>query len=343
MKQVDVDQFLRPPAVVLDQLTTWLKEEAISPATIQIYANWITFEASVSQAELTPQCLRQLYGLDSVTAAPDVRNQLGIAGFLDQSARHSDFQLFLEEYDPGQTDANFSVVSINNGVNDEHSSHNSVEASLDLQYSLSIAYHAMATFYSTGGRGPVVPDGGHPRAGNSTNEPYLEQLHYLASLPDENLPAVLTMSYGEPEQTVPAAYATAVCDLFAQLGARGVSIIFSSGDSGPGGNTCETNDGSARSKFLPEFPAGCPFITAVGGVQGLNPERGAGFSGGGFSDLFQRPTYQDHAVKEFLEQLGSQWQGLYNPKGRGIPDVSAQSNHFIVRDHGLYVQVGGTR
>lgn len=42
----------------------------------------------------------------------------------------------------------------------------------------------------------------------------------------------ITTSYGEDEQVIPETYTKAVCDMLGQLGARGVSIIFSSGDSG---------------------------------------------------------------------------------------------------------------
>ncbi|KAJ5797736.1 tripeptidyl peptidase SED3 [Penicillium pulvis] len=290
---------------------------------------------------VTPDCLRDLYGLSNITAKPDVRNRLGIAGFLEQYARYSDFFHFMQVYAPGKTGANFTVVSINGGQNDQDSPKNSVEASLDLQYTISLAYRALVTFYTTGGRGPVIPDGEEPIA-ISTNEPYLEQLHYLVNLPDKELPAVITMSYGESEQSVPKSYATASCNLFAQLGARGVTVIFSSGDSGPGG-TCESNDGSYRTKFIPNWPASCPFVTSVGGTFGSSPEQGISFSGGGFSDYFDRPSYQDSVVQSFLDKNGNKWKGLFNPAGRGIPDVSAQASRFMVRDHGVYLTVGGTR
>lgn len=290
---------------------------------------------------VTPSCLRDLYGLDNTTATPDPRNRLGIAGFLEQYARHSDFFNFMQVYAPNQKDANFTVVSINGGQNDENSSKDSTEASLDLQYAISLAYRALVTFYTTGGRGPVISNGENS-TGISTNEPYLEQLHYLNSLPDKDLPAVMTMSYGESEQNVPKSYATASCNLFAQLGARGVTIIFSSGDSGPG-RTCESNDGSYQAKFIPSWPASCPFVTSVGGTIGSSPEKGISFSGGGFSDYFDRPSYQNSAVQSFLDKNGDKWKGLFNPAGRGIPDVSAQASRFMVRDHGVYVTVGGTR
>jgi len=35
------------------------------------------------------------------------------------------------------------------------------------------------------------------------------------------------------------------------------------------------------------------------------------FSGGGFSNHFPRPDYQDDAVPAFLKHLGSQYDGLY--------------------------------
>lgn len=44
----------------------------------------------------------------------------------------------------------------------------------------------------------------------------------------------------------------------------------------------------------------------------------------------------------YLEKLGSQWDGLYNPEGRGFPDVAAQGQGFRVVDKGSQISVGGT-
>ena len=60
---------------------------------------------------------------------------------------------------------------------------------------------------------------------------------------------------------MPLDYAKSVCDMFAQLGAMGVSILFSSGDSGVGGGSCLANDGTNRVKFIPIFPASCGFFS----------------------------------------------------------------------------------
>ncbi|KAJ5118747.1 hypothetical protein N7526_010384 [Penicillium atrosanguineum] len=291
---------------------------------------------------IRPDCLRELYGLNDHTATPSPWNRLGISGFLNQYARHSDFNHFRNRFLTGEMEDDFTVVTINSGINDEKSPQMATEASLDIQYAVAMAHGTLTTFYSTGGRGPLVPDADQPDASNSGNEPFLEQLHYLIDLPGDQLPAVLSTSYGESEQSVPPSYARAVCSLFAQLGARGVSVIFSSGDSGVG-SSCQSNDGSKKTKFIPGFPASCPFVTSVGGTSGINPEGAAGFSGGGFSDLFPRPAYQDQAVQGYFERLDNdQWKGLYNPKGRGIPDVAAQAKNFLIRDHKTWFKISGT-
>lgn len=74
----------------------------------------------------------------------------------------------------------------------------------------------------------------------------------------------------------------------------------------------------------------------------MAPERAIAFSSGGFSDRFQRPAYQDAAVTAYLDILGSRWHGLYNPSGRGFPDVAAQAYNFSVVDRGQVILVGGT-
>ena len=139
---------------------------------------------------------------------------------------------------------------------------------------------------------------------------------------EQTLERLVYMLASSPLLTVDCLCRT--CSLFAQLGARGVSVIFASGDTGVG-SACETNDGKNTTRFLPIFPASCPFVTTVGGTFHVQPERAASFSSGGFSDRFPRPAYQRDAVDQYLARLGSRWEGLYNPGGRGFPDVAAQA------------------
>ncbi len=66
---------------------------------------------------------------------------------------------FQQTYAPYIKDSNFSVVQINGGGNNQtDKTDDSAEANLDIQYALGISYKTPTTYYSTGGRGPLVPD-----------------------------------------------------------------------------------------------------------------------------------------------------------------------------------------
>jgi tripeptidyl-peptidase-1 len=298
-------------------------------------------------ATITPACLRSLYNVGDYYPDPAVHSKFAAAGYLEEYAIYDDLETFTEMYAPYAIGANFTVETVNGGLNLQNAPEiDSIEANLDIQYAVAMSYPIPVTYYSTGGRGPLVPDLDQPDPEDVSNEPYLEFFSYILKLPQSELPQTLTTSYGEDEQSVPASYARQVCNMIGQLGARGVSVLFSSGDTGVG-SACQTNDGKKTTRFLPIFPAACPWVTSVGGTRGVQPERAVYFSSGGFSDLWPRPAYQDKAVKAYLKGLGSQWKGLYNPNGRGFPDVAAQGYryHVIDRNGGTEQQdllIGGT-
>jgi tripeptidyl-peptidase-1 len=122
-----------------------------------------------------------------------------------------------------------------------------------------------------------------------------------------------------------------VCKSFSQLGARGKTLLVSSGDSGLGGEEatdCEANDGKNTTIFLPAFPASCLYVTTVGALEQFEPqvstwrpdgigpdgkEHGFYASGSGFSNYFPRPSYQDSAVPAYVNALNRLYKGLYNP------------------------------
>lgn len=157
-------------------------------------------------------------------------------------------------------------------------------------------------------------------------------------LKQKSVPYTITTSYGDDEQTVPLDYAQRVCSELAQLGARGVTLLFSSGDSGVGANgTCTSNDGTNTPEFLPgmckavlqvllfkkigtysstAFPASCPYVTTVGGTRDFAPEQVAydtsnGYvAGSGFSNYFAQPSYQvsfDHLQARLLRATLTLW------------------------------------
>ncbi|KAF8258353.1 peptidase S8/S53 domain-containing protein [Lactarius quietus] len=285
------------------------------------------------EPEIDPSILRSLYRTDAYVPAATDKNAIGVAGFADNYPNPADLARFMRECRKDAIDAAYTVVPINGGGDDP--THPSEEANQNIQYTESLTYPTPHTFYSIGGEMASVG----PEKKPAPDDVFLTWLKYLIDL--ETIPQTISASYGKYENIFPVEYTTAVCELFAQLGARGVSVLFPSGNEGVGEN-CEAKDGSGRVQFVPEFPSSCPWVTSVGGTMRQHPEVAAITSGGGFSNHFPRPIYQDPAVPAFLRQLGNQYNGMYNSDGRGIPDVAAQAvNYFyVIRNEGF--QADGT-
>ncbi|KZT51658.1 tripeptidyl peptidase A [Calocera cornea HHB12733] len=297
---------------------------------------------------VTPDCLRELYGIGSYRPNPSSANRLGISGYLGSYANINDTKFFYQQFVPRAYEANFSfaVELVNDGLNGQSEASASLEGNLDVQYGGAMSFPIANTYYSTGGSPPFDPSAGTPQ---NTNEPYGDFLSFILNKTNDELPTVLSTSYGDEEQTVPFSYAERICNLFAQLGARGVSVVFSSGDGGVGdgqgpgqkSTSCISNDGNATPMFLPFFPATCPFVTAVGSTAGV-PEVAAGFSGGGFSNYFTRPYWQEGAVSAYAPHIPSSYATWYNSSGRAYPDVSVQGNNFIIQQSGSLTTGYGT-
>lgn len=66
-------------------------------------------------------------------------------------------------------------------------------------------------------------------------------------------------------------------------------------------------------------------------------------SGGGFSNYFARPTYQNTVVPAYMTSMGTKFQGLYNTSGRAYPDIAAQAFQYLVVWNGTIRAVSGTR
>ncbi|KAH9011972.1 subtilisin-like protein [Lactarius deliciosus] len=256
--------------------------------------------------DVTPSSLRSFYKTSSYVPSATDQNVLGAAGYLSDYPSPDDLREFMNEYRSDATDATYSVVKIKGGGYDPSNPAN--EANLNIQYTSAIAYPTTRIFYSLGG-----------------GDPLLNWLNYVLDL--TSVPQTVSTPYSLPEYKVPLDYATHLCNLLAQLGARGASVLHSSGNDGVGRGDCLVKDGTGNSRvqFLPTFPSTCPWVTSVGGTTGYNPEIAASLSGGGFSVLFPRPSYQDGAMPTFLLNLGGQYNGLYNPMGRGIPDIALQA------------------
>ncbi|KAH9175812.1 subtilisin-like protein [Lactarius sanguifluus] len=265
--------------------------------------------------DVTPSSLRSFYKTSRYVPLAAGWNMLGVAGYNGDWPSPDDLREFMNEYRFDATDATYRLVQINGGGYNPSNPTN--EANINIQYTSAIAYPTTNIFYSTGGS-------------DTLGDPFINWLNHVLDL--LSVPQTVSTPYGMPEYTVPPDYATHVCNLFAQLGVRGVSVLFSTGNDGVGRGNCLVRDssGNSRVQFLPAFPSTCPWVTSVGGTTGYNPEVAASLSGGGFSVYFPRPSYQHNAVPTFLLNLGGQYNGLFNPEGRGVPDIALQAMYFPI-------------
>ena len=299
-------------------------------------------EACNATAAMSPLCLRTLYGFLNYTPQASHANGMALVNFLGEFNNRSDIDLFLRLYRPDAAahDAAYTFVmeNINGAINQQSMATplqlekgKGKEGNLDAEIMLGLGWPTPFLAYSVAGRPPFLPDAALP---TNSNEPFLIWLQYV--LEQETLPPVISISYSESEQTVPRSYAERVCRGFAQLGARGVTVLVASGDYGVGrSGFCMSNDGTNSSRFLPSFPGSCPYVTTVGATRDIVPEVVAVdeendfVTGGGFSNYFARPSYQDQVVAAYVKSLGNTHEGFYNKIGRGYPDISAQGYHYI--------------
>ncbi|KAA1474758.1 family S53 protease-like protein [Dentipellis sp. KUC8613] len=278
--------------------------------------------------EFTPACAQSRYGIPT-TLANDTSNRIAVSAFGDQYASASDLQApcteqkFLEAFRPDlPSNTTFSIELIDGGKNNQRMPGD--EADLDVQYTIGIASGVPVEFISVGDDNSDGIDG------------YMDIIARL--LNEDTIPNVLTTSYSFNERYLPFSIANTLCNAYAQIGARGTSLFFSSGDGGVAGSSRN----SACTRFVPTFPSTCPFVTSVGGTTFTPEEIAADFSGGGFSSFFATPSYQASAVSAYISSIGGEYHGLYNASGRAFPDISAASTQCTHVYGGNVVQGNGT-
>ncbi|KAF9631675.1 putative tripeptidyl-peptidase 1 protein [Lasiodiplodia theobromae] len=266
---------------------------------------------------------------------------IAIAGFLEEHPSRTDLQYFLHTYGLNNFTADYTTALVNGGEAPDVPSRVGAEAMLDLEYALAFTGPLPATYISTGGRPPQLLQPGNTTVPESQagNEPYLEFLDYLLGLEDP--PLVVSISYSDDEQTVPPAYARRACDLFGRLALRGVSVIDASGDGGAlGTGTTECLGPNNETKFIPAFPATCPWVTSVGATAAWGGP--ATWSAGGFSDLFPRPEWQDAVVSTYIDRLNGSHAPYYSAAGRAFPDVSLIGVDYVTTVGGFTSTLKGT-
>ncbi|KAJ7445016.1 subtilisin-like protein [Mycena galericulata] len=280
---------------------------------------------SLANGVMTPACLQSIYGIPA-TPATQSDNTLLVTAYGDQFAQKADLEQFLKlsrpDMDPSES---FTLVSLDGGIDPQSASESGDEANLDIQYTAGIATGVPLQFLSVGGEDLAAA--------------LLDTTTFIDGLADP--PTVVSTSYAENEDLFGFTMASKICDGYMALGARGISVLFSSGDGGVRGGHDDISECN-NNTFLATFPPSCPWVTSVGATIGFGPETAVNFTGGGFSNFFPIPSYQSDAVAGFLEQLPTDFQGIFNNSGRGYPDVSLQGSRFAIVLGGSVTTESGT-
>ncbi|KAH9020822.1 hypothetical protein EDB84DRAFT_1565521 [Lactarius hengduanensis] len=161
------------------------------------------------------------------------------------------------------------------------------EVTVDIQYTEALTYPTPHIFYST-----------------ISEQPLLMWLACMVRV--RNVPQTISMSFGGIEQEFAKDYAVALCCQFTQLGRawrhpylperrRYLHGALAGSSSSPYSphpvrlfSTCEQYTGAGTSRSPRRRALIGPFVTGVGGTIDDDPEIGAAFSGGRFSNYFTR-------------------------------------------------------
>jgi kumamolisin len=160
---------------------------------------------------------------------------------------------------------------------------------------------------------------------------------------NQNRPSVISISWGGPEPSWTAQALQAYDQAFQEAAALGITVCCAAGDDG-------SSDGLSDGYAHVDFPASSPHVLGCGGTRleasstaisqevVWNDGTMAGATGGGISEFFALPAFQNHAsVPPSVNPGGKQ--------GRGVPDVAGDADPatgYLIRVDRHQAVFGGT-
>eukprot|EP00944_MAST-04C_sp_MAST-4C-sp1_P006994 g6994.t1 len=170
-------------------------------------------------ASVTPSVIEQVYNIKDAKASGSLKNRQAVAEFQGQTMNDADLTEFFKNYVPNAASGDDKVYKF---VGDPGEGGPGVEASLDIQYIMGVAPGVKTEFWYFAS---------NDFCGDLKNWTGM----LLAS---DDVPLVTSVSYGWQGSLsqigCQEADVTAVDNDFAKLAAKGITIIFASGDSGSG-------------------------------------------------------------------------------------------------------------
>jgi kumamolisin len=176
----------------------------------------------------------------------------------------------------------------------------------------------------------------------NTDQGFLDAIKAAIHDP-QNHPAVLSISWGGPESSWTAQSLQAYDQAFQEAALLGVTVCCAAGDEG-------SSDGVSDGQAHVDFPASSPHVLGCGGtrLEGSNTNISTevvwndgeigGAGGGGISDFFPLPTYQNAAPVPPSANPGGK-------PGRGVPDIAGDADPatgYEIRVDGRQAVFGGT-
>ncbi|QUC20437.1 uncharacterized protein UV8b_04678 [Ustilaginoidea virens] len=309
---------------------------------------------------VTPQCIKAMYNIPDGTLSNNT-NPMGIFESLEDIYSQEDLDAFYRLFAPNIPKGTGPQLDLINGaVAPTSQDQAGGESDLDFQMAIPIIYPQTTTLFQV----------------RSDNDIFLALLGAIDDDFCQNNPdldpnemcgtfaptSVISVSYGGPEYLSSAAVLQRQCNEFMKLGLQGISVVFASGDDGvanPSGYCL----GPHHDIFVPDDASGCPYVTSVGSTM-LPPGAKVGdpevattrfSSGGGFSNVFDKPSWQSNAVGNYLLRHNPNYlayittggvipenKGVYNRNGRAYPDISAAGDNGVVVLGGKVGLIGGT-
>jgi subtilase family serine protease len=197
-------------------------------------------------------------------------------------------------------------------------------------------------------------------------------------------PFVVSMSWGWPEDQqcqitscnglTSQQYVQRTNTEWQKIGARGITLLASSGDQGAPGDA-NPNCLNSAEPISTIFPGASPWVTSVGATMFQPPSSTARLqsdaappicsqfdcadptwpevacsfpdalitSGGGFSDYSPMPSWQSKEVGAYLSSaIGLPDKSYFNSTNRGFPDISALGHNYLIYLSGRWGLVDGT-
>jgi kumamolisin len=270
--------------------------------------------ANLESQPYTPDKLAKIYNFP--TELDGSGQCIGILEF-GGGFKNTDLQQFFNKLNMPVPDVQaFSVGGATNNPDNKGLNGNDGEVLLDIEVIGSIAPKAKIVVYFA-----------------ENSDPGFINAFRTAIHDTDNRPSIISVSWGAAEKYWTPRTRDAINQSCKEASSMGITICCASGDDGSSSerpapfNNFEIDDDSAHGAF----PASSPFILACGGTKlessgnTIDKETvwnensiGGGASGGGVSDVFDIPDYQNNVdIPSSVNPGGRQ--------GRGIPDVSGNA------------------